>query len=89
MKILFAGNDNHPYGGARDIIATDVRSKDIQELIDANNSLDYDWWHLYDTTKREIVLEGRFKASILIVKKSNDGFPLETTEDAARRILKK
>lgn len=89
MKILFAGNDKAPLGGARDIIATDVRTKDIDELVEANNSLGYDWWHIYDTTKREITLEGRFKAAIVNVKRNSEGFPLETSHEATKRLLKK
>lgn len=60
MKILFAGSNNCPNGGALDIVATDVRVKDLNELLDANSALGYHWWHLYDTVERDIIKSGTF-----------------------------
>lgn len=59
MKILFAGSYYYPLGGASDIVATDVKENGLEELLAAHNHLD--WWHLYDTTKREIIKEGTFE----------------------------
>jgi hypothetical protein len=71
MRILFAGTDTNTRGGANDIVATDVKLNRLNELIDANAEFGYDWWHIYDTMVREIVIAGRFKAIQVVKNKIN------------------
>jgi len=60
MKILFVGSNNYPKGGAADIAATDVKMKSLQELLDAHSEGN-DWWHVWDTTTRSTIKEGKFE----------------------------
>jgi hypothetical protein len=60
MKILFAGCDYYPSPGAYDIVATDIKMSALEELLEAFK-VGNEWWHVYDTSKKEIIREGRFK----------------------------
>lgn len=69
--LLFAGVKYYASGGINDLIDT---SDDLNSLIENakntdyeykdwfGNDLEFDWWHIYDTQKGEIVVGTRVQA---------------------------